>query len=93
MGPSAPLNFDQSQQQVEGMMERGTAFAHVEDAIDTAPLAELHKAALWLLRGRCATACSSVRMRGLWWLPSPAAINGADDAERNSGKTPLFSAE
>ena len=49
MSPSAPLSFDQSQQQVEGMMERGTAFAHVEDAIDTAPLAELHKAALWLL--------------------------------------------
>ena len=49
MSPSAPLNFDQSQQQVEGMMERGTAFAHVEDTIDTAPLSELHKAALWLL--------------------------------------------
>ncbi len=49
MSPSAPLSFDQSQQQIEGMMERGTAFAHVEDAIDTAPLAELHKAALWLL--------------------------------------------
>jgi len=49
MGPSAPLNFDQSQQQVEGMMEQGTAFAHVEDAIATAPLSELHKAALWLL--------------------------------------------
>jgi hypothetical protein len=46
---SAPLNFDQSQKQVEGMMEQGTPFAHVEDAIDTAPLSELHKAALWLL--------------------------------------------
>ena len=30
-------------------MERGTAFSHVEDVIDTAPLSELHKAALWLL--------------------------------------------
>ena len=49
MSPSAPLNFDQGQQQVEGMMEQGTAFAHVEDAIDTAPLSELHKAALWLI--------------------------------------------
>jgi hypothetical protein len=49
MSPSAPLNFDQGQQQVEGMMEQGTAFARVEDAIDTAPLSELHKAALWLL--------------------------------------------
>jgi hypothetical protein len=46
---SAPLNFDHSQQQVEGMMEQGMAFAHVEDAIDTAPLSQLHKAALWLL--------------------------------------------
>jgi hypothetical protein len=49
MSPSAPLNFDQSQKQVEGMMEQGMAFAHVEDAIDTAPLTDLHKAALWLL--------------------------------------------
>ncbi len=49
MSLSAPLSFDQSQQQVEGMMERGTAFAHVEDAINIAPLSELHKAALWLL--------------------------------------------
>jgi hypothetical protein len=49
MTASAPLSFDQSQAQVEGMMERGTAFLHVEDAIDTAPLSELHKAALWLL--------------------------------------------
>jgi hypothetical protein len=49
MSPSAPLNFDHSQKQVEGMMEQGTAFAHVEDAIDTAPLSQLHKAALWLL--------------------------------------------
>jgi hypothetical protein len=31
------------------MMERGTAFSHVEDAIDTAPISEMHKAALWLL--------------------------------------------
>ena len=30
-------------------MERGTAFSHVEDAIDTAPISEMHKAALWLL--------------------------------------------
>ena len=49
MIPSAPLNFDQSQEQVEAMMEQGTAFAHVEDAIDAAPLSAEHKAALWLL--------------------------------------------
>lgn len=49
MRGSAPLTVDQSQAQVEAMMERGTAFSHVEDAIDTAPLSELHKAALWLL--------------------------------------------
>ncbi len=45
----APLNFDHSQEQVEGMMERGTAFTHVEDAIDAAQLSTEHKAALWLL--------------------------------------------
>jgi hypothetical protein len=42
MSLSAPLNFDQSQEQVEGMMERGTAFAHVEDAIDAAQLSAEH---------------------------------------------------
>jgi hypothetical protein len=31
------------------MMEEGMAFAQVEDAIDTASLSDLHKAALWLL--------------------------------------------
>ena len=49
MRASAPLTFDQSQAQVEGMMERGTAFSHVEDAIDLAKLSMEHKAALWLL--------------------------------------------
>jgi hypothetical protein len=49
MRTSAPLTFDRSQEQVEGMMERGTAFSHVEDAIDTAELSTEHKAALWLL--------------------------------------------
>jgi hypothetical protein len=45
----APLSFDQCEAQVEDMMKRGIAFSHVEDAIDTAPLSDLHKAALWLL--------------------------------------------
>jgi hypothetical protein len=54
----APLSFDQCEAQVESMMERGTAFSQVEDAIDTAPLSELHKAALWLLAW-------SLRDRGL----------------------------
>ena len=49
MRARAPLSFDQCEAQVEAMMKRGIAFSHVEDAIDTAPLSELHKAALWLL--------------------------------------------
>jgi hypothetical protein len=49
MRSSAPLSFDRSQQQIEAMMKRGTAFSHVEDAIDTAQLSAEHKAALWLL--------------------------------------------
>ena len=60
MSVSAPLSFDQSQaqvegifdqsrDQVEGMMERGIAFSRVEDAIDTAQLSTRQKAALWLL--------------------------------------------
>jgi hypothetical protein len=46
---TAPLSFDRGQEQVEGMMKQGTAFARVEDAIDTARLSQEHKAALWLL--------------------------------------------
>lgn len=49
MKARAPLTPDQSQEQVEAMMKRGTAFAHVEDAIDAAQLSTDHKAALWLL--------------------------------------------
>ncbi len=49
MSVSAPLSFDQSQQQVEDMMEQGTAFGRVEDAIDVAQLSTRQKAALWLL--------------------------------------------
>jgi hypothetical protein len=49
MTRSAPLAFDQSQEQVEAMMEQGTAFSDVEDVIDASELSTLHKAALWLL--------------------------------------------
>lgn len=46
---SAPLSFDQSQEQVEAMMEQGTAFSDVEDVIDASELSSVHKAAVWLL--------------------------------------------
>jgi hypothetical protein len=46
---SAPLVFDQSQEQVEAMMEQGTTFSDVEDVIDASALSTAHKAALWLL--------------------------------------------
>jgi hypothetical protein len=46
---SAPLSFDQSREQVEAMMERGTAFSDVEDVIDASELSTVHKAAVWLL--------------------------------------------
>ena len=46
---TAPLSFDRATEQVEGMIHGGDAFARVEDAIDTARLSQLHKAALWLL--------------------------------------------
>ncbi len=46
---TAPLTFDQANAQVEGMMDRGAAFALVEDAIDATQFSQLHKAALWLL--------------------------------------------
>jgi hypothetical protein len=46
---SAPLSFDQSQEQVEAMMEEGTAFSDVEDVIDASELSTVHKSAVWLL--------------------------------------------
>jgi hypothetical protein len=46
---SAPLALDQSQQQVEAMMEQGTTFSYVEDVIDASKLSTVQKAALWLL--------------------------------------------
>jgi hypothetical protein len=48
MRSTAPVFFDRSQAQVEGMMEQGAAFARVEEAIETAPIPSDHKAALWL---------------------------------------------
>jgi hypothetical protein len=49
MTASAPLSVDHSREQVEAMMEDGTAFSEVEDVIDASELSTLHKAALWLL--------------------------------------------
>jgi hypothetical protein len=49
MRSTAPLSFGNGVELVEGMMEQGTAFARVEDAIDASRLPEDHKAALWLL--------------------------------------------
>jgi hypothetical protein len=49
MMSTAPLSFDRANEEVEGMIDRGTSFASVEDAIDAAQFSQLHKAALWLL--------------------------------------------
>ncbi len=46
---SAPFAFDQSQAQVEAMMEQGTTFSDVEDVIEASEFSTVHKAALWLL--------------------------------------------
>jgi len=46
---TASLSFEQASEQLEGMVQQGTAFARMEDVIDAAPLSDLHKAALWLL--------------------------------------------
>jgi hypothetical protein len=46
---TASLSFDQASEQVEGMVQQGTAFARMEDVTDDAPLSDPHKAALWLL--------------------------------------------
>ena len=49
MTGNEPPSFDQNQEQVEAMMEQGTAFCDVEDVIDTSQFSTVHKAALWLL--------------------------------------------
>lgn len=46
---SAPLAYDQCQEEVEAMMRLGAAFSDVEDVIDASELSTEHKAALWLL--------------------------------------------
>jgi hypothetical protein len=46
---AAPLSYDRAAERVEDMMEQGTSFAHVEDAIDAAHAPQEQKAALWLL--------------------------------------------
>ena len=46
---TAPLSFDRANEEVEGMIDQGTSFTRVEDAIDDAQFSQLHKAALWLL--------------------------------------------
>ncbi len=46
---TAPLSFDRANEEVEGMIHRGTAFTRVEDAIDASSFSQYHKAALWLL--------------------------------------------
>jgi hypothetical protein len=61
---TAPLSFDGADEQVEGMLRQGTAFALVEDAIDASHFSPHHKAALCCLPGRCATRRSSVAMLG-----------------------------
>jgi hypothetical protein len=45
---AAPLSLEGATEQVEGMIDRGEAFARVEDAIDAARFSQHHKAALWL---------------------------------------------
>jgi hypothetical protein len=49
MRGTASLSHDRAAKQIEDMMEQGTAFTRVEDVIETAPVPQDHKAALWLL--------------------------------------------
>ncbi len=44
-----PLSIDRASQQVQRMVRQGMPFDRVEDAIDAAPFAPLHKSSLWLL--------------------------------------------
>ena len=45
----APLSFDRANEDVEGMIDEGTSFARVDDAVDAAQFSQLHEAAIWLL--------------------------------------------
>ena len=49
MSSTHPVSLGDYQDQVEGMMQAGELFGVVEDIINTAPIGEDQKAALWLL--------------------------------------------
>ncbi len=49
MTASAPLSYGRATEEVRTMLNRGTPFVHVEEAIDTTPKPPEEKAALWLL--------------------------------------------
>lgn len=49
MTGSAPLSYGRATEEVHAMLDRGTPFAHAEEAIDTTPKPPEEKAALWLL--------------------------------------------
>ena len=78
MTGSAPLSFDQSQEQVEAMMEQGTAFSDVEDVIDASELSTVRKAALWLL----AWSLRDVEQQRLDARLTLAAVGGAEPGGR-----------
>jgi hypothetical protein len=48
MTGTASLPYKKAAEQVEEMMDQGTPFEHVEDAIETAQAPQDDKAALWL---------------------------------------------
>jgi hypothetical protein len=94
---TAPLSLDRADQQVEGMIQQGTTFARVEDAIDDAHFSRDHKAALWLLAWSlrdAAVQLSDARLmaasfaRTAWFGPDQAATEGVGCAAETSTESP-----
>ena len=87
MGSSAPLNFDQSQQQVEGMMERGMAFAKCRGRDPHGSASAPHKAALWLLAWSLRDHVQQRQDARLMVAAFAVGGQAGRRCKRNSGKT------
>ena len=61
---TAPLSFDRANEEVEGMIDEGTSFAGVEDAIDAAHYSQSTRRPAGSSRGRFATRQSSAATPG-----------------------------
>lgn len=78
MTSSAPLSYGRATEEVHAMLDCGTPFTPVEEAIDTTPTPPEEKAALWLLawslRDRWPQGRDIRPMRGSLGIPKQGGV-------------------